>query len=47
LMDPLTYKDALNSEGVFEKYQQLKIQLKNELDTWENYILEKESFQEE
>ncbi len=47
LMDPLTYKDALNSGGLFEKYQQMKAQLKAELDNWEKYILEKESLQEE
>jgi ATP-binding cassette subfamily F protein 3 len=47
LMDPLTYKDALNSEGLFEKYQQMKVQLKTELDAWEKYILEKESIKEE
>ena len=47
LMDPLTYKDALNSEGLFEKYQQMKAQLKTEMDAWEKYILEKESLQQE
>jgi ATP-binding cassette, subfamily F, member 3 len=46
LMDPLTYKDALNSEGLFDKYQQLKVQLQSELDSWEHYILEKENFTE-
>ncbi len=47
LMDPLTYKDAMNSEGLFDKYQQMKARLKAELDAWETYILEKESMQEE
>ena len=47
LMDPATYKDALNSEGLFDKYQQMKAKLQQELDAWESYVLEKESFKED
>ncbi|MEI6123939.1 MAG: ABC-F family ATP-binding cassette domain-containing protein [Bacteroidota bacterium] len=42
LMDPDKYKEALKTPGIFEKYQELKRQLKAEMDLWEKLQLDME-----
>ncbi len=37
LIDPDTYKEALKTPGIFSKYEELKKQLKTEMDLWEKW----------
>lgn len=46
LINPDTYKDFINSDGLFEKYRLLKQQLTEEMELWEKLLIEKENLSE-
>ena len=45
LIDPESYKKAMETNTIFEKYQEKKMKLQQELDLWESLSIEKDELQ--